>query len=365
MSALSNTPRGGRRNRRFRHIPTGLVALLWLGLATTGAQAATACNQDGDCSAAEVCHGAQGCGTGVCVPAFHLERFVIGLPDLTAYTAEVISTLDHTDPFYTRCCDTDITAYTGESAARDANAVFCPTQPTLPGCYFGNCQCAFRNPAGTPFVVNGTYASPFGPEYLYYAGHAGYDYNYPAATALVAGRDGMLCKALDDPINGHFGAPSAWDAFHTFYIDHGTFAGRGYASWYLHASDLDGQDVHGGNLADLLPGQCAPVVAGQLVARVGNAGTLLPHLHFETRVYDPLEGAEAAGSKVIDPYGWSGHGNDPWADPNENPQAESRTAPLWLACGNGRVECGEECDDGNLSAGDGCSPTCEVQTPGC
>src|SRR5262249_26693422 len=29
-----------------------------------------------------------------------------------------------------------------------------------------------------------------------------------------------------------------------------------------------------------------------------------------------------------------------------------------LTCGNGVVECGEECDDGNVLPNDGCSPTC-------
>ena len=34
------------------------------------------------------------------------------------------------------------------------------------------------------------------------------------------------------------------------------------------------------------------------------------------------------------------------------------------ACGNGTVETGEECDDGNLADGDGCSAACETETPG-
>jgi cysteine-rich repeat protein len=29
-------------------------------------------------------------------------------------------------------------------------------------------------------------------------------------------------------------------------------------------------------------------------------------------------------------------------------------------CRNGRIDPGEECDDGNLSSGDGCSETCEI-----
>ncbi len=31
-------------------------------------------------------------------------------------------------------------------------------------------------------------------------------------------------------------------------------------------------------------------------------------------------------------------------------------------CGNGSIETGEQCDDGNTRAGDGCSPTCQVET---
>jgi cysteine-rich repeat protein len=33
-----------------------------------------------------------------------------------------------------------------------------------------------------------------------------------------------------------------------------------------------------------------------------------------------------------------------------------------LTCGNGTTEAGEECDDGNLFTGDGCSPACLIET---
>src|SRR6185503_16517717 len=33
-------------------------------------------------------------------------------------------------------------------------------------------------------------------------------------------------------------------------------------------------------------------------------------------------------------------------------------------CGNGRVECGEQCDDGNADACDGCSPSCTTESCG-
>jgi len=34
-----------------------------------------------------------------------------------------------------------------------------------------------------------------------------------------------------------------------------------------------------------------------------------------------------------------------------------------FACGNGLVEPGEECDDGNTLSGDGCSSTCVSECP--
>jgi cysteine-rich repeat protein len=336
------------------------IALAYLLCMAAVSPASHPCTSSAECDAGEACHTGS-CGQGTCVPAFTLPRFVVDVPGLTAYTADMISVLDHTGPFYQRCCDTNITVFTGESADRDENAVFCAQEPVFPACVFTNCQCGFRDPAGEPFIVNGTYASPFGPQYLYYASHAGYDYIYGAGTPLVAARDGMLCKAVEDFINGHFGAPTAWEKFHTFYIDHGVVDGRGYAAWYLHAADLAGNDTNGQPLQNLLPGQCAPVAEGQLVATVGNFGTGLPHLHFEMRRYVPLDGPEAASSKVIDPYGWKGATPDPWANPAENPQAETQIEPLWIACGNGRLECGESCDDANIVSGDGCSASCATE----
>ncbi len=36
-----------------------------------------------------------------------------------------------------------------------------------------------------------------------------------------------------------------------------------------------------------------------------------------------------------------------------------------LACGNGTREAGEQCDDGNILNGDGCSAGCRIEYPDC
>src|SRR5262245_59763180 len=42
------------------------------------------------------------------------------------------------------------------------------------------------------------------------------------------------------------------------------------------------------------------------------------------------------------------------------------TCKIPRSCGNGRVESGEQCDDGNTVSGDGCSDTCQIeQQPAC
>jgi len=259
------------------------------------------------------------------MPPIVLEHFPIGLPGVDASNAALLAALDHKGTFYTQCCDTTIVVFTGETAERGGTTLFCPAPPDFPICFITpGCVCGYEHPTGASYVVNGNYlGSLVGPSILSYDGHAGYDYGYPAATPLVATKAGMLCKAVEDFINGHQGFPTAWDKFHTFYVDHGTVAGAGFASWYLHASALEGA------LASLTPGSCAPVASGQVIARVGNQGTILPHLHFEVRRYVPADGPEAATSQVVDPYGWTGSTPDPWEDPQENPQAAYNPPSLW------------------------------------
>ncbi|MCK6551447.1 myxococcus cysteine-rich repeat containing protein [Myxococcota bacterium] len=46
-------------------------------------------------------------------------------------------------------------------------------------------------------------------------------------------------------------------------------------------------------------------------------------------------------------------------------QTQLSCAPVIPRCGNGIVETGEECDDGNLTGGDGCSAVCTLEPHGC
>jgi cysteine-rich repeat protein len=290
-------------------------------------------------------------------PAFTLPLFPIGEPGATAYTAPITSVLDHGGTFYTHCCDTETVAYTGEVARREDGELFCPVAAgDFPACLFASgCLCSYPPPGGGTFVITGSYTG-FGGSHLLYDGHAGYDYAYGFGVPIVAPRAGQLCKAQEDLVNGRFGFASAWEKFHTFYVDHGDVGGVGHATWYLHASDLETPALQA-----LAPGECAAVTQGEVVARVGNTGTGAPHLHFEAREYVPADGPEAASSRVYDPYGWTGTTPDPWETPGANPQAVHRAAPVWEGCGNGRLEGGETCDDGNAQAGDCCAADCTLE----
>lgn len=328
---------------------TRLRVAVPLVLALAVPDAARACVTDADCG----CDGTTICDAGACVPAFTLPVFPIALAGASAYATSVISVVDHAGSFYTGCCDTEITAFTGEHATRGDDAVLCPAPPTFPACLFAACLCGYSQADGTPFVVSGNYVGVVGPTHLQYDGHAGTDYEANAGTALVATRAGSLCKALVDPVNGTNGQPTAWDGFHSFYIDHGIVAGFGWASWYMHATDLVG------TFASLAPGDCAPVTAGAIVATAGNVGTFLPHLHFEVRRHLSADGPEGPTARIVDPYGWRGAAADPWSLPGGNPQATSIGPALWRGCGNGRVECGEACDGGPC-----CTETCTLVAAG-
>ncbi|MFN0247012.1 MAG: DUF4215 domain-containing protein [Kofleriaceae bacterium] len=69
-----------------------------------------------------------------------------------------------------------------------------------------------------------------------------------------------------------------------------------------------------------------------------------------------------AGCGFGDNSGSAAMGVDGSVDPAEDARVEVDAPTSQPACGNGAREGTEECDDGNLASGDGCSPICMVET---
>jgi len=62
-------------------------------------------------------------------------------------------------------------------------------------------------------------------------------------------------------------------------------------------------------------------------------------------------------------YPYIGPGSDQWVmNPHEYIEGFFSGIPtVGAVCGNGIIEAGEECDDGNTVSGDGCSSTCQIE----
>jgi murein DD-endopeptidase MepM/ murein hydrolase activator NlpD len=125
--------------------------------------------------------------------------------------------------------------------------------------------------------------TPGGHDYLYYSGHDGYDYGlyYESVAAAAPGRV-MLADWL---VPGCATCLSG----KTIEINHG----NGLLTFY-------------GHLSKILVSKGQYVARGQVIGISGMTGTATgPHLHFG--VY------HVNGGGPVDPYGWSGPGNDPWS----------------------------------------------------
>ena len=113
---------------------------------------------------------------------------------------------------------------------------------------------------------------------LYYEGHTGYDFPYGQDHEVIAAAGGVLHKRNDD--------------YNQIWIDHG----NGYSTWYVHMLKgdtdklIEGEIIkQGGHL-----GYC-----GNFYKKDGGVGY---HLHFTVK----------SGSTPVDPYGWTGCGEDPY-----------------------------------------------------
>jgi murein DD-endopeptidase MepM/ murein hydrolase activator NlpD len=134
-----------------------------------------------------------------------------------------------------------------------------------------------------PNFTAGYAQTPGGQDYLYYAGHDGYDYalTYEPVAAAAPGKvilADWLVPGCETCLSGK-----------TVEIDHG----NGLLTLYGHLSRIN-----------VSKGQ--RVVRGQVIGISGMTGTATgPHLHFG--VYKTN-----CNSCPVDPYGWSGSYADPW-----------------------------------------------------
>jgi len=75
----------------------------------------------------------------------------------------------------------------------------------------------------------------------------------------------------------------------------------------------------------------------------------------------PVAPTSECGNGVVEPGEQCDDGNTTDGD-GCSATCQTETTPA-AVCGNGVVEAGEQCDDGNTTSGDGCSATCQTETP--
>jgi uncharacterized repeat protein (TIGR01451 family) len=137
-----------------------------------------------------------------------------------------------------------------------------------------DCCVGYENRDGTPFladVLNYT-----GGKYLFFDGHAGYDFAVSKGTIVKATGSGKLFKAKTDPVNG-----GSFSVYGTFYINHG----NGYYSWYLYTN------LNKAILSQIDSLGYAVVVRGQNIGSTSGS-----YLHLDVRK------GGTQPENVIDPY---------------------------------------------------------------
>ena len=133
-------------------------------------------------------------------------------------------------------------------------------------------------------------------------GHDGYDWVMPEGTELLAAADGEVawvgvtapfyCRGLGRIVNDNL----------VVGIQHIAPDGQRFGTLYQHMSRAD---VEAGDA----------VATGDVIGLSGNTGcSTTPHLHFSVPVWSPdaLRFLTQYGATKVDPYGWTGTGEDPW-----------------------------------------------------
>jgi len=152
----------------------------------------------------------------------------------------------------------------------------------------------------------------------------------------------------------------------------------GLEGWTLTAADgtpaidLSGTSTAGGYfLLERTDDESVPDIAADLIyaGALGNSGETLELRDGDGNLIDSvisIDGAWPAGDNATkrtmerrDDGGWQTSAN-----PGGTPRAQNSggmAPPPLSVCGNGVIEADEECDDGNITDGDGCSAACIIE----
>lgn len=251
----------------------------------------------------------------------------------TPWTASTSSVHDHnvkTDkdgvPFYyKKDLNGIVQPYNGVSGVKD-----CGLKPSKECVQFaGKFVRGYKNEDDLPFLTVGdiNYTGGGGCRvknitvacisWLFYDGHAGYDYPAPLGTPIVAPADGHLFVPESDPITAGGGtnpkgAGAVVDKFFAMALQHD----NGFTTWYLHVGREKGTAGFPPSEQDfrMVSKGEEPVFVeqGMVIGMVGNKGLCnkndtcdagLAHLHFEVRTGVSDFRCEAPTCQVIDPYG--------------------------------------------------------------
>jgi uncharacterized repeat protein (TIGR01451 family) len=198
------------------------------------------------------------------------------LPGYTPYTAPVSAVLDNSvlerTPVEFYVPGDIIKTFNGEVGEKQYGVIYLDPWGLYWPAYMNSTHTNFfpPSPAGVRPLnyINGAYLS--------YAGMPGYNYKVPEGTPVLATANGLLYKAVTDPVNG-----AGYEYYANSYIAHD----NGFYSWYLYAP------LTPAILAEINQNGYAQVTKGQVI---GN--TIGTHLHFEVR----YNGSDH--QNVVDPY---------------------------------------------------------------
>ena len=217
-------------------------------------------------SSAETPSSTVDCTTNVNVTTFKLT---FPLRGYTSTTAPCQAVLDHSvfsvSPIKWYVKDGKVTAFDGETGLKTYGSRSLDIY---------DCCVGYKNSSGLPFLQGKLNYK--GGVYLYFDGHAGYDYAVPTGSIVQASGPGKLYIANSDLVNG-----GGWSVYKTCYLSHG----NGFYSWYLYVN-LDST-----LLAMIKTNGYASVTRGQTIGRTSGA-----YLHFDVR-----QGG-IGPSNVVDPY---------------------------------------------------------------